>query len=119
VRVAAGARGGHPVEDIDLLVLGEPDRDQLYAGTDAIQPSIGRPVQIAIRDVDWLTNGEGSFHDTVVVRPMVPIPLDGSRRSTHLQSTQRGVRPLQERGRRRSCATARTWIASDVTRYAR
>jgi hypothetical protein len=95
VRVAAGARGGHPVEDIDLLVLGEPDRDQLYAGTDAIQPSIGRPVQIAIRDVDWLTNGEGSFHDTVVVRPMVPIPLDGSRRSTHLQSTQRGVRPLQ------------------------
>jgi DNA-binding transcriptional ArsR family regulator len=76
-----GGVGDRPVEDIDLLVLGEPDRDQLYAAIEAAQPRIGRPVQITIRDADWLTNGEGSFHDTVVGRPMVPVPLDGSRPS--------------------------------------
>jgi hypothetical protein len=35
-----------------------------------------RPVQITIREADWLATGVGSFHDTVVSRPMVPIQLD-------------------------------------------
>jgi DNA-binding transcriptional ArsR family regulator len=71
-----GSEGQRPVEDIDVLVLGEPDRDRLYAAIQAVEPRLGRPVQVTIRDADWLTNGEGSFHDTVVSRPIVPIPLD-------------------------------------------
>ncbi|PZS25700.1 MAG: ArsR family transcriptional regulator [Pseudonocardiales bacterium] len=72
-----GVEGQRPVEDIDVLVLGEFDRDRLYAELDGVEARLGRPVQITIRDADWLAAGVGSFHDTVVGRPMVPIPLDG------------------------------------------
>lgn len=77
----AGQDGPRPVEDIDLLVLGEPDRDRLYAAIERVEPRLGRPVQVTIRDADWLEEGEGSFHDTVTSRPMVPIPLEDSERS--------------------------------------
>jgi hypothetical protein len=72
-----GAEGRRPVEDIDVLVLGDPERDRLYAAIQRVEPRLGRPVQVTVRDADWLTKGEGSFHDTVASRPMVPIPLNG------------------------------------------
>lgn len=71
-----GIEGQRPVEDIDLLVLGEPDRDNLYKEIERVEARLGRPVQVTIRDSDWLGRGKGSFHDTVVSRPMVPIPFD-------------------------------------------
>jgi DNA-binding transcriptional ArsR family regulator len=71
-----GSEGQRAVEDLDLLVLGEPDRDHLYAAVAAAEPRLGRPIQVTVREADWLENGEGSFHDTVVSRPMVPIPLN-------------------------------------------
>lgn len=74
-----GADGERPVEDIDLLVLGEPDRDELYRRVDGAAERLGRRVQVTIREFDWISAGEGSFHATVVSRPMVPVPLgDGS-----------------------------------------
>lgn len=73
-----GSEGQRPVEDIDLLVLGEPDRDTLYGEIERVEARLGRPVQVTIRDADWLATGTGSFHDTVVSRPMVPIPLEGA-----------------------------------------
>lgn len=72
----SGSDGKRPVEDIDLLVLGKPDRDQLYVEVASVEPRLGRSVQVTIRAADWLATGEGSFHDTVVSRPMVPVPLD-------------------------------------------
>lgn len=77
-----GTEGQRPVEDIDVLVLGDPDRDRLYARIGRVEARLGRPVQITIRDADWLTAGDGSFHATVVSRPLVPIPLDGGEPST-------------------------------------
>lgn len=71
-----GSEGQRPVEDIDILVLGEPDRDQLYAAIESVAPRLGRPAQVTVRDAGWLESGEGSFHDTVLRRPMVPIPID-------------------------------------------
>jgi hypothetical protein len=65
-----------PVEDIDVLVLGTPDRDQLYGALGDAERRLGRPVQVTLRDADWLDTGRGSFHDTVLSRPMVAIPLD-------------------------------------------
>lgn len=70
-----GLDGHRPVEDIDLLVLGEPDRDELYARIDSASTRLGRSVQVIIRDADWLDSGEGTFHDTVVSRPLVPIGI--------------------------------------------
>jgi DNA-binding transcriptional ArsR family regulator len=71
----SGEPGDRPVADIDLLVLGEPDRDALYAATAAAERRLGRPVQVTVRDERWLERGSGSFHDTVVGRPLVEIPL--------------------------------------------
>jgi DNA-binding transcriptional ArsR family regulator len=69
----AGQPGVRPVGDIDVLVLGNPDRDQLYAALETAERRLGRPVQVTIRDQDWLTAGSGSFHDNVTSRPLYPL----------------------------------------------
>ena len=71
----SGEEGDRPVGDIDLLVLGGPDRDKVYAATSVGERRLGRPVQVTIRSADWLADGSGTFHDTVTGRPMVPVPL--------------------------------------------
>jgi DNA-binding transcriptional ArsR family regulator len=70
-----GEPGQRPVGDIDLLVLGEPDRDQLYAALTGTEERLGRAVQATIREADWLDTGSGAFHDTVVSRPLLRLPL--------------------------------------------
>jgi len=74
----AGQPGNRPVADIDLLVLGTPDRDQLYAALDAAEKRLGRPVQATIRDADWLVSGSGAFYETVTSQPMLEIALGGN-----------------------------------------
>lgn len=58
-----------------MLILGEPNRDELYAALSAAEERLGRPVQATIRDPDRLASGTGSFHDTVTSRPMVELDL--------------------------------------------
>lgn len=67
----AGERGNRPIGDIDLLVLGHPDRDALYAALRPAEERLGRPIQVTIREPGWLESGTGSFHDTVTTRPML------------------------------------------------
>ncbi len=66
-----GQTGQRPVGDIDVLILGEPDRDQLYAALSDAEERLGRPVQATIREADWLDAGSGAFHDTVTSRPLL------------------------------------------------
>jgi len=68
--------GPRPVGDIDLLVLGEPDRDTLYEATARASAKLGRDVQVTIRKRGWLSTGTGTFHDTVTNRPLVTVPLE-------------------------------------------
>jgi DNA-binding transcriptional ArsR family regulator len=70
-----GQAGPRPVGDIDLLILGDPDRDQLYEALSAAEKRLGRPVDATIRAPDWLESGSGAFHDTVTNRPMLRIDL--------------------------------------------
>jgi len=70
-----GQVGPRPVADIDVLILGEPDRDELYAALSAAEKRLGRPVQATIRAPGWLASGTGSFHDTVISRPVVELDL--------------------------------------------
>ena len=70
-----GQTGQRPVGDIDVLVLGEPDRDRLYAALSAAEQRLGRPVQATIRDRDWLESGSGAFHDTITSRPLLKLSL--------------------------------------------
>ena len=39
---------GRPVQDIDLLVLGEPDRNALYERIEKASKELGRDVQVTI-----------------------------------------------------------------------
>ena len=70
----AGQPGQRPVGDIDVLILGTPDRDQLFDALSAAEGRLGRPIQATIRDVDWLDSASGSFHDTVTSRPLLKLP---------------------------------------------
>ena len=72
-----GRAGQRPVGDIDVLVLGEPDRDQLYAALGTAEQRLARPVQATIRDRDWLESGSGAFHDTITSWPLVRLCLPG------------------------------------------
>jgi DNA-binding transcriptional ArsR family regulator len=70
-----GQTGQRPVGDIDVLILGEPDRDQLYVALSGAEERLGRPVQATIRNTNWLETGSGAFHDTVVSRPVLSLSL--------------------------------------------
>jgi DNA-binding transcriptional ArsR family regulator len=70
-----GQTGQRPVGDIDVLILGEPDRDQLYVALSGAEERLGRPVQATIRNTNWLETGSGAFHDTVVSRPLLGLSL--------------------------------------------
>jgi DNA-binding transcriptional ArsR family regulator len=77
----AGQPGQRPVGDIDVLVLGTPDRDQLYDALSTAEQRLGRPVEPTIRDSTWLESGTGSFHDTVTSRPMLRLDLSSRQRT--------------------------------------
>lgn len=70
-----GHSGPRPVGDIDVLILGAPDRDQLYTALSDAETRLGRPVQATIREPGWLESGTGAFHDTLTSRPMVRVAL--------------------------------------------
>lgn len=72
---ASGEAGQRPVGDIDVLVLGKPDRDTLYAAASNAEQRLGGSIQITIRATDWLITGSGTFYDTVIARPMIPLPI--------------------------------------------
>ena len=61
--------------DIDVLVLGEPNRDQLYAALSTTEQRLARPVQATIRGRAWLESGSGAFYDTITSRPLVRLAL--------------------------------------------
>jgi DNA-binding transcriptional ArsR family regulator len=71
----AGEEGVRPVADIDVLVLGHPDRDVLYVAAAEAGRRLGRDVQVTVRGSAWLESGSGSFHETVRSRPMVRLDL--------------------------------------------
>jgi DNA-binding transcriptional ArsR family regulator len=70
---ATGHPTGRPVADIDLLVLGEPDRDDLYAAVSVAETRLGRPIQVVVREPDWWDTGTGAFHDDVTSSPVVEL----------------------------------------------
>jgi len=72
----AGETGKRAVGDIDVLVLGQPDRDELYGALAEAERRLGRPVQATVRGSDWLASGSGAFHQTITSRPMLKLALE-------------------------------------------
>lgn len=72
---------GPSAKDLDLLIIGSPDRDTVYAAADRIERRIGQPVQVTFRTPKrWAQPGEDPFLREVQQRPLVrvvPVEKEG------------------------------------------
>lgn len=74
----AGQPGPAP-NDIDLLVIGRPDRDQVYEAAERAERRLGVPVQVTIRTAKQWNDTTDSFVAEVHSRPLVSIQEDDQR----------------------------------------
>jgi len=73
----AGQQGRAPA-DIDVLVIGHPDRDELDNAAQRAGSRLAREVSVTIRTPQWWQDGGDSFHAEVTRRPLVAVLPDAS-----------------------------------------
>ena len=64
---------GRPPADLDVLVIGAPDRDELDEAAQRAAGRLAREVNITIRSLAWWREGTDGFHTDVTRRPLIPI----------------------------------------------
>ena len=64
---------GRAPADIDVLVIGDPDRDELDEATQRAGARLAREVSVTIRSMRWWREGSDGFHVDVTRRPLVPV----------------------------------------------
>jgi len=64
---------GRPPADIDVLVIGTPDRDELDDAAQRASARLAQEVNVTIRSTDWWRSGDDGFHSEVTRRPFVEI----------------------------------------------
>lgn len=74
----AGQPGPAPA-DIDVLVIGHPDRDDLDEAAQRAGSRLAREVNVTVRSAQWWHEGGDGFHAEVIRRPLVPVFADASR----------------------------------------
>ncbi|MGO8961047.1 MAG: hypothetical protein ACLQFR_27300 [Streptosporangiaceae bacterium] len=72
----AGHSGRAPA-DIDVLVIGNPDRDQLDDAAQRAGSRLAREVNVTVRSPQWWRGGGDGFHAEVTTRPLIPVFCDG------------------------------------------
>ncbi len=73
-----GVAGPAP-NDLDILVIGEPERDAVYAAAEQIERRILRPVQVSFRNsAEWARPADDTFLAEVRRRPLVQIAGGGA-----------------------------------------
>ena len=68
----AGQRGRAPA-DIDVLVIGHPDRDDLDDAAQRAGSRLAREVNVTVRSPQWWRDGGDGFHTEVTKRPLVAL----------------------------------------------
>lgn len=68
---------GRPPADLDLLIIGAPDRDALDDAAQRAGARLAREVNVTIRSADWWRAGDDGFHAEVKRRPLVPVLAPG------------------------------------------
>jgi len=68
----AGQRGRAPA-DIDVLVVGRPDRDEVDEAAQKAGKRLGQEVNVTIRSALWWREGSDGFHAEVTRRPLVTV----------------------------------------------
>lgn len=64
---------GRAPADVDLLVIGEVDRDSVYAIADRVGRELGREVQVTFRTTEQWNDDTDPFISTVRNRPLVSV----------------------------------------------
>src|SRR5216683_1915875 len=73
----AGQRGRAPA-DINVLVIGDPDRDEVDDAAQRAGVRLAREVNVTIRSRQWWREGGDGFHAEVTGRPLVPVVAEQS-----------------------------------------
>jgi predicted nucleotidyltransferase len=69
-----GEQGPEP-GDIDVLVIGAPDRDEVGDAADRAGLRLGRVVNVTIRSSEWWEEGDDALRREIVARPLVRLPF--------------------------------------------
>jgi predicted nucleotidyltransferase len=64
---------GRPPADLDVLVVGAPDRDALDDAAQHAGDRLAREVNVTIRSADWWRSGDDGFHTEIMRRPFIRI----------------------------------------------
>jgi len=67
---------GRAPNDIDVLVIGSPDRDAVDDAAERVERAIGMPVQATVRSRSQWTAEHDSFVREVKSRPLVVVLVD-------------------------------------------
>jgi predicted nucleotidyltransferase len=68
-----GGEAGRPPADLDLLVIGSPDRDELDDAAQRATGRLAREVNVTIRSPAWWRDGTDGFHADITRRPLVSL----------------------------------------------
>jgi predicted nucleotidyltransferase len=66
---------GHPPRDVDVLVLGAPNRDEVYEAARRVEQRIGLPVQVTFRSQEQWNRTDDPFLETVKDDALMEVPL--------------------------------------------
>src|SRR5260370_10060310 len=68
-------RERHPPADLDVLVIGRPDRDALDYAAQRAGVRLAREVNVTIRSADWGHCGDDGFHARGQQQPLLRRPI--------------------------------------------
>jgi predicted nucleotidyltransferase len=68
----AGQEGRAPA-DLDVLVIGKPDRDAMDDAAQRAGERVAREVNMTIRSSQWWRDGNDGFHAEVTGRPLITL----------------------------------------------
>ena len=69
---------GPPPGDIDVLVVGDPDRDDLFDAVGRATTRLGKEVNVHVVTAAAWAKPKGAFLSAVKVNPLAIVPLDSS-----------------------------------------
>ncbi len=71
-------RPGPPPADVDVLVVGDPDREQVYAAAAEAERAFALPVDVVIRTPNGWAEGEDAFARTIRKGPLVRLDVEAA-----------------------------------------
>jgi len=92
-------KSGPTPNDIDVLVVGEPNRDEIYEAAERAQRRLGREVNVTLRTRETWESGNDGFIQQVRVSPLVELPYPQDHATVEQRKRGRGASAKKRRVR--------------------